>query len=128
MPLGTINIAVEDSLSEAVIRKIIQHSHRQFTIGYCYCKGGYGYLKRTIRGFNNAAKGTPFLVLTDLEAECPPIQIREWLPEPAHQNLLFRIAVKEVESWLLSDRMGSRKTILYLSVSYQYKCGDKCIT
>lgn len=101
-----INLVVEDYLSEAVLRKIIRQSHCRFSIGYCYCKGGYGYIKRKIRGFNNAAKGTPFLVLADLEAECAPIQIRGWLPEPAHQNLLFRIAIREIESWLLADRMG----------------------
>jgi len=101
-----INIAVEDSLSEAVLRKIIGQSHSRFSMGYCYSKGGYGYIKRTIRGFNNAAKGTPFLVLADLEAECAPIQIREWLSVPIHPNLLFRIAIREVESWLLADRIG----------------------
>lgn len=102
----TINLAVEDSLSEVVLREIVKESHRQYAIGRCYCKGGYGYLKRTLPGFNNAAKGIPFLVLADLEAECPPVQIKEWLPVPFHHNLLFRIAVREVESWLLADRQG----------------------
>ena len=106
MALGTINIAVEDFLSEAVVRKLVQHLNPRFTIGHCYCRGGYGYLKRTLRGFNNAAKGGPFLVLADLEAECPPTQIKEWLPVPIHPNFLFRIAVREIESWLLADRIG----------------------
>ena len=101
-----VNIAVEDRLSEAVLRRIIEQSGQGFTVGYCYCKGGYGYLKRTIHGFNNAAKGTPFVVLADLEAACPPIQIREWLPIHQHPNLLLRVAVKEIESWLLADRAG----------------------
>lgn len=106
MALGTINIAVEDSLSEAVIRKLVEQFNPRFTVGYCYCRGGYGYLKRTVRGFNNAAKGSPFLVLADLEAECPPTQIKEWLSVPIHPNFLFRIAVKEVESWLIADWLG----------------------
>lgn len=102
-----INLAVEDPLSETVARRIIEQDPQQrFAIGYCYCKGGYGYLKRTIPGFNNAAKGTPFLVLSDLEAACPPIQINNWLSAPIHHNLLFRIAVREVESWVLADRTG----------------------
>ncbi|MBF8264399.1 MAG: hypothetical protein HW384_263 [Dehalococcoidia bacterium] len=102
----TINIAVEDLLSEVVIRKIIVNSRPSFDISSCYGKSGYDYLKRKIRGFNNASKGIPFVVLADLESECAPNQIREWLPETKHPNFLFRIAVKEVESWLLADRVG----------------------
>lgn len=102
----TFNIAVEDPLSEAIARKIIKQSQYQMVIGNCYRKGGYGYIKRTLPGFNRASKVTPFLVLADLEAECPPIQIRDWLPMPMHPNLLFRIAVMEAESWILADREG----------------------
>ncbi len=101
-----VNIVVEDSLSEAVLRKVLCESRSRFAVGYCYCRGGYGYIKRTVPGFNNAAKGTPFLVLVDLESECPPAQIAEWLPMPMHPNLVFRIAVMEVESWILADESG----------------------
>ena len=101
-----INLAVEDSLSEAVLRKLLQSSNRKYAIGYCYSRGGYGYLKQGLPGFNNAAKGTPFIVLADLEANCAPNQVLKWLPVPIHHNLLFRIAVKEIESWVLADRRG----------------------
>jgi len=45
-------------------------------------------------------------MLTDLDrAECPPMLLSEWFREaPRHPNLLFRIAVREVESWLLAHR------------------------
>ena len=100
-----INLAVEDPLSEAVLRAILRQSNRPYAVGTCYCQGGYGYLKKTIRRFNNAAKGTPFLVLTDLDkADCPPGLIQAWLPDPKHPNLLFRIAVREVEAWILAHR------------------------
>ena len=101
-----INIVVEDSLSEAVIRKILNSQPHQFYIGYCYQRRGFGYIKLKKRGFNNAAQETPYLVLADLEDECAPKQIEAWLPEPMHPNLLFRIAVQEVESWLLADKEG----------------------
>ncbi len=102
-----INLVVEDSLSEAVLRNIIKQSRKLFSIGFCYGHSGFAYLKKTLPGFNRAARGTPFLVLTDLDrTECPPIKIREWLQEPKHHNLLFRIAVKEVEAWLLADRIN----------------------
>ena len=62
-----INLAVEDVLSEIILWEIIKQSKSNIEVGFCYCKRGYGYLKKTINGFNNAAKGTPFLVLTDLD-------------------------------------------------------------
>jgi hypothetical protein len=98
-----INLAVEDELSETVLRRIL-HSVRGFAIGTTYSRGGFGYLRKTIHGWNNAAKGTPFLVLTDLDKYvCPAELIAEWLSSPRHPNLLFRIAVREVESWVLAD-------------------------
>ena len=102
-----INLAAEDLLSEAVLRRLLEDSSRSYFVGTCYMHHGFGYLKRTIKGFNNAAKGTPFLVLTDLDTgECPPVLVRDWLPIPRHPNLLFRVAVHEVESWLLADAVG----------------------
>lgn len=102
-----VNLAVEDTLSEAVLRKLLHSTGRAFAIGDCYSEGGFGYLKRTIRGFNAAAQGTPFIVLTDLDdATCAPVLIKEWLPVPRSINLVFRVAVHEVEAWLLAHREG----------------------
>lgn len=98
-----INLAFEDPLHEAVLRKIFAQFN--ISVGRCFSQGGSGYLKSSISGFNNAARVTPFLVLTDLDqVECAPILIKEWLPFPKHPNLIFRVAVREVESWLLAHR------------------------
>lgn len=100
-----IHLAVEDLLSEAVLRRLLQQSGKRYEIGSCFRKRGFGYLRKKIDGFNNAAKGTPFLVLTDLDqSECAPILIKEWLTFPKQENLIFRIAVRTVESWLLAHR------------------------
>jgi len=102
-----ILLAVEDDLSEAVLRKILTQSNRPYAVGTCYNHGGYGYIRKLIQGLNNAARGTPFLVLTDLDrVQCPPELITAWLRGPLHPNLLFRIAVREVEAWILADRVG----------------------
>jgi len=102
-----IQLVVEDALSEAALRKILIHVDRDFSVGVCYGKRGFGFIKRNIQGFNQAAKGMSFLVLTDLDtADCPPLLIRDWLPAPQNPNLMFRIAVREVEAWLLADREG----------------------
>ncbi|MDD5450883.1 MAG: DUF4276 family protein [Desulfovibrionales bacterium] len=100
-----IHLAVEDDLSEAVMRRILQQCGRSYYIGSCYSQRGFGYLKRNVKGFNNAAKGTPFLILTDLDrSECAPTLISEWISAPIQKNLLFRVAVRTVEAWLLADR------------------------
>lgn len=100
-----IHIAVEDLLSEVVLRMMLQQSDQSYAIGTCFRQSGFGYLKKRITGFNNAAKGTPFLVLTDLDrAICAPILIKEWLSVPKHNNLLFRIAVRGIEAWILAHR------------------------
>jgi len=107
MEMIPINIAVEDKLSEAVIRKILNASKRLYIVGACFCRGGSGYIKKNIRGFNNASKASVFLLLTDLDTtECAPTLIRQWLTCPQNPNFMFRIAVKEIESWILADRIN----------------------
>jgi hypothetical protein len=96
-----------------VVRRIAA-INGSYCIGACYRKGGYGYLKKTVNGFNNAAKGTPFIVLCDLEDKCAPSLITNWLTNPKHPNLIFRVAVREVEAWLLADADGISS---YLGVS-----------
>ncbi|MBN2498107.1 MAG: hypothetical protein JXR96_26190 [Deltaproteobacteria bacterium] len=100
-----IYLVVEDILSEETLRKILSQSGYSFHVAAVYGKRGFGFIKRHIDGFNQAARGVPFFVLTDLDqAECPPGLIAEWLRKPRHPNLLFRVAVREVEAWLMADR------------------------
>ena len=105
-----INLAFEDILSEAVLRKILLYSKLPYKVCNCYSRCGFGYLKKAIKGFNEGAAITPFLVLTDLDQrKCAPGLIRNWLDAPKHSNLLFRVAVREVEAWLLADRTNFSK-------------------
>ncbi|MBN2208807.1 MAG: DUF4276 family protein [Candidatus Coatesbacteria bacterium] len=100
-----VHLAVEDQLSEAVLHAILRQSGRNYHVGTCLGRRGFSYLKKRIGRFNNAAKGTPFIVLTDLDrAECAPALVKDWLKAPKHHNLIFRVAVKEVESWIIADR------------------------
>jgi hypothetical protein len=100
-----VNLAVEDELSEAIMRQLLHFSEREYCIGTAYGRTGFGYLRRTSRGFNQAAKGTPFVLLTDLdEGPCPSALIAEWLGGVAlNSNFLFLVAFREVEAWLLAD-------------------------
>lgn len=99
-----INLAVEDRISEVVLRKLLDECDQAFVVGQVYGRNGFGYLRSTIGGWNNAAKGTPFLVLTDLDQwSCGPSLQADWLSVPKHPNLIFRVAVREIEAWLLGD-------------------------
>ncbi|MEO5572803.1 MAG: hypothetical protein ABIT08_07895 [Bacteroidia bacterium] len=101
-----LNLVFEDQISEFIMVKLIEKT-KKFIIGNSYSEGGFGYIKKNISGFNEAAKGCPFFILTDLDnMDCPPTLINTWLREPMHENLIFRIAVKEVEAWILADIEG----------------------
>ena len=99
-----ITLAVEDELSERVARKMLRQSEQEFAVTQCLGKKGFGYLKSRINKLNQAAKGLPFFVLTDQDNGCPPDKIREWLRDEIHPNMIFRIAVMEIESWIMAHR------------------------
>lgn len=68
---------------------------------------GYGKLKKGMTKFREASRFIPHIVLTDLDrSPCPPSLIDDWKATELPTNLLFRIAVREVEAWLLADRTG----------------------
>ena len=63
-----------------------------------------------MRDFNQIATHYgPVLVLTDLDRpqSCPPQLVRDWIgamnPSP---DLLVRVAVLEIEAWIMADRTG----------------------
>jgi hypothetical protein len=105
-----VNLVFEDSLSEAVLRKLLENSRQRYAIGLPYNSRGCGWIRARINALNNSAKGMPYLVLTDLDVyQCPPALIKAWFSTAKHHNLIFRIAVREVESWLLGCRPAFAK-------------------
>ena len=100
-----INLVVEDILSELCLRKILFLFDDKYDIQNCYGKKGKDYIISKLNGFNHASRHKPFLVLIDLDMkECAPVFIRECINFKINQNFLFRIAVREVESWILANR------------------------
>src|ERR1041385_8982694 len=99
-----VHLAVEDDLSESVLRKLLGDTNREYTIGMVFGGRGFGYLRNRVENFNAAAvSGTPIILLTDLDQHgCAPEIIHDWLQQQPHANLVFRVAVREVESWLLA--------------------------
>ncbi len=106
MSLIPINLVYEDQISEFVMAKLVECTGK-YRIDKTYSEGGFGYIKRNLNGFNNASKGCPFFILTDLDTgDCAPSLIKSWLKVPAQPNLIFRVAVREIEAWLLADIEG----------------------
>ncbi|HNW98528.1 MAG TPA: DUF4276 family protein [Bacteroidales bacterium] len=102
-----LNLVFEDQISEFVMRKLAAICDDKFFISYSYYEEGFGYIKKNIDGFNEASKGCAFFVLTDLDkTDCAPTLIKNWLNKKVHNNLIFRVAVREVEAWLLADIEG----------------------
>jgi len=75
------------------------------TVHLALDQGGKDALDRELPAFNRAARGSPWLVLRDLDhdAGCAPAFLRErrFRPEPW---MCFRLAVREMEAWLMADR------------------------
>ena len=104
-----VSLAVEDDLSESVLKAILKQVDRGYAVGPVHSRGGFGYLKKNALRFNRAAERGVFLMLTDLDkAECPKSLIDSWLGRetPIHGNFLLRVATREVEAWLLADRVN----------------------
>lgn len=102
-----INLVFEDEVSEAVMKKLLNSFNSKFYIGISYHKNGYGYIRQNINGFNQAAIATAFFVLADLDSsQCPTELISNWFRNELKPNMIFRLAIREIESWLLADREG----------------------
>ena len=103
-------VASEDEVSEAVCLRLI----REFApaLGASptrFRRGGFGYLKSNIEKFAEISRHRPLLLLTDLDkAQCPAELLSSWLGPQAAIPQLFRVAVKEVEAWLLADHEAMR--------------------
>lgn len=108
----TIYLATEDVLSEAILKRILFDKFRHTEICTNLPKpqanlGGFGAIKRNLSKYVSAAKNDVYhIILTDLDKyACAPSLLNDWkVDQPLPDKLLFRIAVREVESWLLADR------------------------
>lgn len=97
-------IATEDDLSEVVLKKIINEVLRDYRVHTSLGKSGFGYLKQKISNFNKMADHMPVIVLADLDrALSRDALFDSWLPGAKSERLIFSVAVREIESWVLAD-------------------------
>ncbi|MDR2148931.1 MAG: hypothetical protein LBE91_21020 [Tannerella sp.] len=100
-------LIVEDILQEITMRKLLAVYRNDITIVSVSGNCGNSYIKNNVRTFNEASRYLPHLILTDLDRKiCAPLLKQEWINFEIHKNMLFRIAEKEIDAWILSDREG----------------------
>jgi hypothetical protein len=106
--------AVEGLVDEAVLRRLVRFAGG--SVGPVHPKQGKRLLLDRLAGYNEAARYSPWFVLVDLDhdAECAPPFRHRCLPTPV-DGMCFRIAVREVEAWLLAD---SERLAAFLSVRH----------
>ena len=111
MNLDYVILAAEDILSETVATKILVNMGFEIVRKpqkprNSHLKGN-SYLKKRAPEFNRSATGPYyFFILTDLDSPkiCPPELIQSWVNGPLNPRFFLRVAVMEVESWVMADQ------------------------
>ncbi|MDZ7919381.1 hypothetical protein [Rhodoferax sp.] len=102
-----VALVAEDVLSLAVMRKVIEHTGRDYQIVRTLNEKGVGNIRKALDKYRNASYALAHVVLVDLDdAECPPLLREQWGVVNLPDAMLFRVAVREIESWVLADRDG----------------------
>jgi hypothetical protein len=111
----SVNLVVEGFTDEIVIRRIVEYANLR--CGTVKRMGGKQPLLTELPKFNQAAQFMDWLVVLDLDhdADCAPTYIQTLLPNPS-RGIVLRIAVREIEAWLLADR-ESLSAFLGISVA-----------
>ena len=97
-----ITVAVEGVIDEAVVHRLMGHVGAR--LGPVFGKSGKSALYERMSGYVHAAEFSPWLIVVDLDHDfrCAADLRRGWVSsEPA--QLCFRVAVREIEAWLMGD-------------------------
>ncbi|MBQ9455857.1 MAG: DUF4276 family protein [Thermoguttaceae bacterium] len=103
--MAYVTLIYEDEPMRAVMEALLQRRPEMPELRLINCRG-CSRIKKNIQAYCKSAHGSNFyFVMTDLDRNpCAPALVQEWLGGLSHPNFLFRVAVHEVESWLLADR------------------------
>lgn len=105
--MALCNLLVEGRLDAAVGNRLLTHLGHE--TGTVYGQRGYGYIQSKVKAFTaSTSRHSPLLVICDFmdtRSECPPAAVRLHIRSDSPYTI-FRLAVNEIESWLLADRSG----------------------
>lgn len=101
-----IRAVVEDALQESVLLKLLRQYRQDLCLEFTLGKRGNQYIREHINGFIQASRAQiHHIILTDLDyISCSPQLFRDWNIEVLNNNCLVRVAVREIEAWIIADR------------------------
>lgn len=105
--MAYFSVVGEGVVDLALARKVLaQHNH---SVVNEYDRGGKNGIDASLKGYANASRQCNWLVLRDLNSDalCAPELLNGLFPNK-HQfpDFHLRIAVREIEAWILGDRAG----------------------
>lgn len=101
-----LNVIVEDVLSETVMQRLLDHVGFRGVSVFRVMRGN-GKIRAGMQKFSAASLVYPHIILTDLDRfPCPPALFDNWRIGRLPETMLLRVAVHEVEAWLMADREG----------------------
>jgi hypothetical protein len=104
--------AVEGAADEVLLKRLCAFIGT--SVGQVYGRYGKSYVLARMNGYNHSARFRHWVILLDLDDDgpCAADVVPRWLPAPS-RLMRLRVAVRELESWLLADPERISK---YLSV------------
>lgn len=106
-------LATEDELSEAVGQRLLDEPPIKVASLSMHRRQGQGYLRSRMHSWLQMAGHQNVLLVTDLDRlSCASALLDDWLGDrdpPA--GLVFRVAVRTIESWILADHEGLRRLL-----------------
>lgn len=105
-----ITIATEDSLSEALLRRILSVFAPRLMVANAIGQKGNGHLRKRLPNLLTASQnGMPVVLLTDSDGPRDASIVRdEWLAGITFDSERFylAVAVQEAEAWFLADNVA----------------------
>jgi hypothetical protein len=97
-----VNVAAEGATDLVVASRLLRHVGLELSLPVD-CRGAAN-LDARIAAYVEAARHQPWFILRDLDTEeCAPSLVSRLVPR-IPEMLVFRIAVRMIEAWLLADR------------------------
>lgn len=102
-----VALVVEDVLSLAVMAKVLEHTGRGYSVVRPLIGRGVDNIRESISKYRNASRVLAHVILVDLDnVPCAALLRQQWGVDTLPHAMLFRVAVREVEAWILADRAG----------------------
>jgi hypothetical protein len=100
-------LVVEDAAGEAALRRLIGELAPRWTIELVIDCGGVDRMRGELPRYRQSSYVLPHLLLADLDRHpCAGALLEAWNVRSERPRFMLRVAVREVEAWLLGDRRG----------------------